>query len=154
MSGFFDNFVKARGAGGIVELSFKEKSIWALLAGLLLAFGLYFVSVLPAAGPDLWPRHGMQFVGAVLLLVVLQVGAQVILALREPQTRDDERDRLIALHGARAGGAVLAVAAFGALMAAVATEGNFVFAHVLLGGWVLAQAAEYAVCLWRYRRGF
>lgn len=60
---------------------------------------------------------------------------------------------MIALKGTRNGSFVLATGVFVALCAAVFTNGNFVFTHVLLGFWVLAQLVEIASQLHLYRRG-
>jgi hypothetical protein len=48
---------------------------------------------------------------------------------------------------------VLATGVFLALCAAMVTQGNFVFTHLLLGFWVLAQLVEIGSQLYLYRRG-
>jgi hypothetical protein len=60
---------------------------------------------------------------------------------------------LIELYGTRNGAYVLAAGAFFALCTALFTQGNFVFMHVLLGFWVLAQLVEIGSQLLLYRRG-
>lgn len=47
----------------------------------------------------------------------------------------------------------MACGVFLALCTALVTEGNAVMAHVLLGGWVLAQGVEIVSQLVLYRRG-
>ena len=65
-----------------------------------------------------------------------------MIAILERHRETDGRDRLIALKGVRNGSYVLATGVFVALCAAVLTKGNFMFTHVLLGFWVLAQLVE------------
>jgi len=48
---------------------------------------------------------------------------------------------------------VLATGVFLALCTALLTNGNFLFMHVLLAFWVLAQLAEIGSRLFLYRRG-
>lgn len=134
-------------------MSFQEKSLWVLLVGLVLAFGGYFAVVLPNHTPEVQPSQVVLFVAATILLVVLQVVGQVVVAILDRRTGTDERDRLIALKGTRNGAYLLATGVFFALCAAVWVPGNFVFAHVLLAFWVLAQLLEIATQLYSYRRG-
>ncbi len=136
-------------------MSFREKMLWLLFASLLAVFGFYFASVLPADGADVMPQHVVLFVGVVVVLVVVQVVGAIVLAVVErPRDAVDERDRLIGLRSTRNGAYVLATGVFFSLCAAVFTEGNFVFTHVLLGFWVLAQLVEIGSQLFLYRRGF
>jgi hypothetical protein len=90
---------------------------------------------------------------AVILLVVTQVAGHLVIAILDRRCRTDERDRLIALKGTRNGAFVLATGVFLALCAAVLTKGNFVFTHLLLAFWVLAQLAEIGSQLYLYRKG-
>ena len=60
---------------------------------------------------------------------------------------------MIELKGTRNAAYVLATGVFLALCAALLTEGNFVFSHVLLGAWVLAQLVQIGSQLVLYRRG-
>jgi hypothetical protein len=135
-----------------MDASFQEKSLRVTFATVLLAFVVYFVLALPGATADIRPRQVALFVGVVVLLVVTQVAGQVVIALRDRRRDADERDRLIGLRGTRNGAFVLACGVFAALCAGLLTRGNFVFTHVLLGAWVLAQLVETGSQLWLYRR--
>ena len=134
-------------------LSFQEKSLWVMLVSLVGAYGSYFKHVLPGHGRDVRPDQIGEFIGSVVLLIVLTIIGHILIALGERRTEPDERDRLIALKGARAAGFVLATGVFASLCAAVAIPGNFAFTHVLLAFWVLSQMTEYAWQLALYRRG-
>lgn len=146
-----------------MNMSFREKSIWVMSAGLLLASVIYAYavsSVNQAMQSDVaWqamrilPPMVFLFAVAVGLLTVFAVIAHVVLAVADPKGGEDERDRKIALKGAQWGGVVLAVGVFCALCVAVLSAGNFWFSHVLLGFWVLAQLAEYLTQIVLYRCG-
>ncbi len=145
-----------------MNLTFKEKSLWLMLIGLLV-FSVFYgysanqinqllqpnsdwlaMSVLP-------PMVGL-FIAATVLLVIISVLGHVVLALIDRRTTEDERDQLIALKAERVGGFVLASGVFCALCVAVISSGNFLFTHVLLAFWVLAQITTYATQLLIYRK--
>ena len=88
-----------------------------------------------------------------ILLAALQVVGQGLIAILDRRTETDERDRLIGLIGERNGSFVLAVGVFLSLCAAVFTQGNFLFTHVLLAFCVLASLVSIGTSLWLYRRG-
>ena len=136
-----------------MDLSFQEKSLWLTLASLIVAFGLYFGSALPGAPIDVMPAQVGMFVLAVALLVITQVAGHIAIAVVDRRPETDERDRLIGLKGTRNGAYVLASGVFLALCTTLLTDGNFVFTHVLLGSWVVAQLVETASQLLLYRRG-
>lgn len=147
-----------------MNLSFHEKSLWIMLAAVLLAFGWYFGLVLPehlglvrsAERPPslyLYPGHMALFGVAIVVLVLISVVGHIVIALVDRRTDTDERDRLISLLGARNGGMVLACAVFLALVTAVLARGNFAFTHVLLLGWVAAELTNIGTQLWLHRRG-
>lgn len=123
-------------------LSFREKSLWLMLASLAGGFALYAASVWTADVPNVLPQHVAAFAAMVVLLVVVQVVGHAAIALLDRRTETDERDRLIELKGTRVGAYVLATGVFLALCVALMTQGNFVFTHVLLAFWVFAQLAD------------
>ena len=136
-------------------MSFQEKSLWLMFVSLVTAFGLYFGTVLMLSKfpVNVAPHQIVFFVMVVVMLVILSIVGHIVIAIVDRHTETDERDRLIALKGARNAAYVLATGVFMALCAALVTEGNFVFTHVLLGFWVLAQLVEYGSQLFLYRRG-
>lgn len=93
------------------------------------------------------------FVLAVVVLVIIQIAGHIVIAIADRRTEPDERDRLIELKGARNASYVLATGVFLALCAALLTEGNFVFTHLLMGFWVLAQLVEIGSQLFLHRQG-
>jgi len=136
-----------------MSLSFQEKSLWLMFVSLVGGFTFYFVRVLPSDTVDVLPPQIVSFVLAVVVLVIVQIVGHIVIAIADRRTETDERDRLIELKGARNASHVLATGVFLALCAALLTEGNFVFTHVLLGFWVLSQLVEIGSQLFLYRRG-
>jgi hypothetical protein len=134
-------------------LSFQEKSLWLMFVSLVGVFGFYFATVLPADAADVIPQQMVLFTVAVVILVIMQVLGHIVIAIVDRDTATDERDRLIGLKGTRNAAYVLATGIFLALCAALVTEGNFVFTHLLLGFWVLAQLVEIGSQLLLYKRG-
>ncbi len=136
-----------------MNLSFQEKSLWLMLVSLVGVFGFYFAKALPTHTVDVMPHQVVLFVLAVVLLVILQIVGHIVIAIVDRRTDTDERDRLIGLKGTRNAAYVLATGVFLALCTALLTKGNFVFTHVLLGFWVIAQLVEIGSQLFFYRRG-
>lgn len=116
----------------------------------LLGFGFSFQAALPMTTPDVRPEHVARFAGAVTALVMVQVVGHIGIALLDRRPDTGERDRLDALRGARNASSVLATGA--ALCTALLTEGNFLFTHVPLAAWVLAQLVETGPQLFSYGR--
>lgn len=141
-----------------MSMTFQEKSLWAILAGLLVVFSGYFYSaymtiLTTPAARDVMPHQAGLFIAATVMLVVLLIAGHIVIALSDRRTEPDERDRLIELRGERYGSCVLATGVFMALCTALMTEGNAVMAHVLLGFWVMAHVVEIVSQLVMYRRG-
>jgi len=136
-----------------MNLSFHEKSLWLMFVSLVGVFGAYFAMVLPTHTVDVMPHQVALFVLAVVLLVIMQIVGHIVIAIVDRRTQTDERDRLIELKGTRNAAYVLATGVFLALCATLLTKGNFIFAHLLLGFWVLAQLVEIGSQLFLHRRG-
>lgn len=136
-----------------MDLSFREKSLWLMFVTLIVAFGFYFLTVLPPGAANVRPPEVIIFVVALVFLVLMQIVGHVVIAIMDRRTDEDERDRLIELKGTRNASYVLATGVFFALCAALLSDGNFVFTHVLLAFWVLAQLVEIGSQLLLHRRG-
>jgi len=136
-----------------MNLSFKQKSLWLVLASLVLVFGYYFATVLPGHGPMVGPEEVMRFAAAVIVVIIIQITGHILITIVDRRTDTDERDKLIGLKGTRNGSFVLAAGVFLSLSTAVLVEGNFAFTHVLLGFWILSQIVETVSQLIHYHRG-
>lgn len=135
-----------------MDMTFQEKSLWVMLVGSLVGFGVYFSAVLPGHGASVLPQDVVLFAVAVAMLVAISVAGHVIIAVLDQRTDADERDRSIELAGTRNASYVLATGVFTSLCVALLIPGNFAFTHVLLAFWVLAQLVQIASQLVRYRR--
>ena len=75
-----------------MNLSFQEKSLWVMLASLVVGFGFYFANAFgahatlaahaPGQSADLMAPYVGLFIAAVILLVVISVAGHVVIALR------------------------------------------------------------------------
>lgn len=133
--------------------SFQEKSLWLMLTSLVTVSGFYFASAVPAEGANVGPRQMSLFIVAVVALVLVQVVGHAAIAIADRHTESDERDALIDLKGTRNASYTLATGVFASMCAALITDGNFVFMHVLLAFWVLAEIVGIGSKLFMYRRG-
>lgn len=133
--------------------SFREKSLWLMLASLVGVFGFYFATALPSPNQDVMPEQMVQFVLAIVMLVVIQVVGHAVIAIVDRRADVDERDKLIELRGTNYSSYVMGTGAFFSLCAALVTNGNFVFTHILLAFWVLAEITRIASQLFMHRKG-
>lgn len=136
-----------------MSLSFREKSLWLMLIGLIGTFTFYFGTVLPSRAVNVEPRQMALFALAVAILVIVAIGGHIVFAIFDRCTAADERDRLVELKGRRNASYVLATGVFIALCLPELTTGTFLFTHVLLAFWVLAQGVEIGSQLYLLRRG-
>ena len=135
-----------------MKLSFREKSLWLMFVGLFGVFTVYFATVLSSHSINVGPGQMVIFVLAVMMLVVVAVLGHIVIALMDRRTATDERERLVELKGKRNGGYVLATGVSLALCVPLFTTGTFLFTHLLLGFWVLAQLVEYGSQLFLLRQ--
>ncbi|HEY0116586.1 MAG TPA: hypothetical protein VGB54_12790 [Allosphingosinicella sp.] len=140
-------------------MAFREKIAWLTLGTMLVAYGVYFGIVGPAAGfgeermlDIVWSfgpvaaAHGVaMIVGAILIAVT---------ATKEASGRADERDRAIARRGATIGYYVLMVGMIlvGGIMPF--SEPPWKIVNTALLAIVVAEIVHTAVVLVSYRRGW
>lgn len=90
-----------------LNLSYQEKSLYGSLAAELVVYGPYFL---------LHRQSSVDKIAAMILaVVVLQIALQAIIAASNRNRITDERDRVIALRGYRAGYITLASLMVGGL---------------------------------------
>lgn len=129
-------------------MSFRERSAWGMSA-VLAAAGLFYLWILVAAS---------QAVGATapaaiailftLLVVVGSIAVQLVLAVSSPREASapaDERERLVTFRAGHWSGLVFGIWTIMALgLFMVLGDGNMLF-HLILGGLIVSQIAEYAL---------
>jgi hypothetical protein len=136
-----------------MNLSFREKSLWLMLVGLVVIFTFYFATVLSTSAIDVERQHMAMLALAVVTLVSVAIIGHIVIAIADRRTATDERDRLIELKGKRNASHVLATGVFFALCIPLLTTGTFLFTQVLLAFWVLAQLVEIGSQLYLLRQG-
>ena len=140
------------------NISFREKTAWAM-AAILIAGGLFYfdkVVHLSRAIEETAPP----IIGFVIAYVILIVIASVILmsvlavsAGKEANAPADEREKIITAKAGNWAGYVLALPALGALWHySVNMDGNMLF-HLIFLSLMLSQISEYVFQIFLYRRG-
>ncbi|HWA03493.1 MAG TPA: hypothetical protein VG819_08195 [Rhizomicrobium sp.] len=139
-------------------MSFREKGAWIVVLTNLGVYGFYFLA-LAAALAEGRVDHA-HFIGllarSIALLVCLIVTLHVavaILAPRDANAPRDEREKLIALKGARAAYFVLAATAVAAIWEIIVGLDTFLLANVLFFGLVAAEVVQNGIQILHYRRG-
>lgn len=133
-------------------LTFKEKTLWVTLVATVVIYAGYFWRVIEIGEGEPGRVAGL-FIGAVIAMIVLQIVVTAALALHRRPERTDERDRRIALAGARNAYYVLMTGVWGALGVATLALGAFWYVHAALLAVVLGEVTRCASQLVYYRRG-
>lgn len=142
-----------------MNISFREKSIWASLIIMSVVWVNYFVRIQPALvdGTINKVESIGLFIGAVVALVILEIVVHIGLAVSNVKTADepaDERDKLINAKAGNIAGWVLGICVFMISAHAMLQDLTSVqIANLLLLSLVLSQCADYAMALFYYRRG-
>lgn len=139
-------------------MTFLEKSAWVMIAALVVSGALYTKAVLAmsaAIGGIAPPNVGL-IVAATIVIIVIAIIGHTVAALAntsDANAPEDERDRMVAWRAGNTSSYILSISVMlGLSIYAVTGAGNLLF-HVLVGGLVLAQIAEYALTILFYRRG-
>ena len=140
-----------RPAGPPPFLTFREKSLTAQIAAILLVYGWW--------GAQLWgrPLSPVGAVGALIgltvLMIVISVASHIALALWRLPEQVDERDALVAMRGARNAYYALGAGVWCVLMLAIAASPFSVLFLGLSGAFALAEVVRLASQLVYYRLG-
>ena len=143
-------------------MSFQEKSNLAMLAILLVVYGIYFgqamTSILGAGVP---PAEALAATNALMIVtvgavIVLSIVAHILIAVAAPSEADDtrdERDKLVEMRGDQRGGFVQSFVIFGALVIAMLDFPAWLIANAVLAGLVAGEVVKAVSKLIDYRRG-
>lgn len=149
-----------------MDLSFQEKSTLGSLIAILGTSCWYFHSVV-ASGPGIGAGHlaGLA-IGAVVIVVVIEIAYHTVIAARTQVDEEDERDRLVKARATRLSAVALQVGVFTAICQIVAgglvSAGDtsfpalftpFATAHILVATIVMAETLDLSLQLFYYRRG-
>lgn len=140
-------------------MAFREKIAWLTLGTMLVAYGVYFGIVGPAARfgegrmiDILWSFGLIAAAHAVAMIVGAIIIA--ILSKKEASAPADERDRAIARRGGTIGYYVLIVGMIVVGVVMPFSEPPWRIVNTALLAIVLAETAHQAVVLLSYRRGW
>ena len=142
-------------------MSFRETSAWISLVSILAVFGFYFTEVGLAlrAGPVAPEAFLNEYIGAVVLLVIVQIALSIMsaIALRASgaamQSARDERERLIELKANRFALLIVQMGAvLGAGAIALGTPG-YITANGLVLALALGELARFGGQVVYYRIG-
>jgi hypothetical protein len=143
-------------------MGFQEKSNLAMLAILLVVYGIYFgqamTSILGAGVPPaeaLAASNALMIVtvGAVIILSIVAHIGLAIAAPSEANENGDERDKLVEMRGDQRGGFVQSLVIFGALVIAMLDFPAWLIANAVLAGLVAGEVVKAVSKLIDYRRG-
>ena len=138
--------------------SFRAKSAWLSLITILVAFGTYFVRVLPAGG-ETTTSHVVTLAVVVFVFVSVQVAGHRILATafaEDARRTPSASERSAELRAHRIAYYVLTIGVFAAFALALGAISSltspFWLSHTVLLFFVLAELTKYAAQLVLYRR--
>jgi len=132
--------------------TFKERSLWATVIATAAIYAYYFWRALDI-GRGNPVAIGVLFVQVVLAMIAIQVVVHIALVVHRRPEPADERDRQVAVRGARNAYYVLMTGTWAAITAAALSLGAFWFAHAALLAVVVAELTRCASQLVYYRRG-
>ena len=137
-----------------MNLSYREQSIWGSLAITLIVYGYYFATVFSGAQPSQIDRTALaRLIGAVFVIVVIEIAYHILIALKSKVEPKDERDILIETKAYR--NAYLLVADLFTLMGTVVVFGltPLLTVNLMLLSVVISEIVKYLTQLFFYRRG-
>lgn len=139
-------------------MGFQEKSAWIMSFALLVSGAFYAWSVLAIINlaNTIPPPNGLGIAIGVIIIIAFAIFGHAVAAIGNPadaNAGEDERDRLVVWRAGNLSGSLFALLTMLALCAfALIGNGNLLF-HMIVGGLVLSQLAEYVLTIWYYRRG-
>lgn len=134
----------------ILDTTFREKSLWVSLVATLAIYAYYFVRVLQLGDHDPGRVAGL-FLGAVAVMIVVQVVINAALAIHRKPERADERDRQFSLVASRISYYVLMTGVWAALTVGALQLGTFWVIHAGLAAIVLGEVTRCGVQVYLYR---
>ena len=138
-----------------MSLSYREKSIWGSLVITLVVYGYYFAGVFNSSRPAKINREALApLILAVAIIVALEVGYQLVIAVASRVEPKDERDILIEGKAYR-NAYFLLVASLFMLMGVMVLIGmtKFLTVNLMLFSVVMAEIVKSLTQLFLYRRG-
>ena len=146
-----------------MDMSFKEKSAWGLLLGILVVSAFFFPTAIGAVefSESPWGLLRLSIVGVVALVVIEVIYQGVITGGSQRNSKSDERDELIDLKAERIASFSLGFSLIWIVVRIIATTGidAMIAPNVLMVAvWILAaltlsEIVKLASVIWHYRAG-
>jgi len=148
----YQSVLKRRKTGlapGPNALAFRERSIVAQMAAILLVYGYYGIRLW---GKPLTPIAATAaLIGITILMILILIAAQIAIRLYSRPELPDERDRIIELRGSRNGYAALAAGIWGVLLLAIAHVPYDLLFYAIMGIFALAELVRLGSQFFYYR---
>lgn len=153
------------------HMSYKERSIWVSLGILIYIWFNYFMSLSSLHFADNLTVEAIYslLLTVVIQTVILEIVLQIVIAIidnKNANYSEDERDKLISLHGNRNAYGILSIGIFIAVLyilfpplsifffPGVEMSNSFKVMHLIIAFAVIAEIAKFSTQLFFYRRGF
>jgi hypothetical protein len=141
-----------------MNLSYKEKSIWASLISTIIVFGYYFFFAIKVFNnPEIENMMlvGL-FIGAVVFIILIQIFSQIVIAIanrKEAEKGEDERDNLIELKTTRVSYFILVLGVWITAFSILVISSPIILVNLIMFFFILAEIVGYSLQLIYYRRG-
>lgn len=141
-----------------MNLSYKEKSIWASLISTIIVFGYYFFFAIKVFNnPEIENMMlvGL-FIGAVVFIMIIQIFSQIVIAIanrKEAEKGEDERDNLIELKTTRVSYFILVLGVWITAFSILVISSPIILVNLIMFFFILAEIVGYSLQLIYYRRG-
>ncbi|MEY4269610.1 MAG: hypothetical protein RLZZ58_826 [Pseudomonadota bacterium] len=140
-------------------MSFREKTHWAALAGLLLGFGWYFLTYpwsIVGTPAGVMAVAGM-LVPVTIIIIAVMAATAAFFAIRAPKEanlKEDERERTIHIRGTHAAYYPLVLGVWANIIAIFYRLSAGEHLNLLLATVVTAELVRVGSQLYFYRRGY
>ncbi len=138
-------------------MSFREKSAWISLVSILFVSGFYFLHVPWTLNPAFSPRLFRGLLYCIAALVVIEVVAHIVVAIRAPEDAKapkDERERLIDLKAIRITHYIYVVGSLLAVSTIHLGANAIAIGYGVLFAFVVGEVVKNVVRIVGHRRGF
>ena len=137
-------------------MSFREKSAWISLISILLVAGFFFLHVPWTLTPSHSPRLVWGLLYCIIALVVIEVAAHLVVAIRAPEDASapkDERERLIDLKAIRVAHYVYVIGSLLAVSAIHHGANAIAMGYGVLLAFVVGEVVKNGARIFYHRRG-
>lgn len=142
-----------------MNLSYREKIIWASLISTVLLFGYYFIQAFKVfTNPDVENISLISlFLGVVIFITVIQVAFIITITIferKDAKVDGDERDKLIEAKATKISHFILSAGAWITAFGILITSSAFMLINVLIFFLIIAEIVGFSMQLIYHRRGF